>query len=89
MRANDNFKIKAGDILYRVDPQKLIITRANVVEVSGGFGSVTRENRTSFHEKFKSLIKIALDRFPSEYNGILYFRTEDEAEKFVKTQIGL
>ncbi len=87
MRANEN--IKAGDILFRVDPQRLVITRANVVEVKDGYGSVSRENRTSFHERFKALIKIALDKFPSEYNGILYFKTEEDAERFVKTQIGL
>jgi len=89
MRANDNLKFKVGDTLYSVDPQRLIITRANIVEVSGSYGSIDRENRTSFHEKVKSFIKIALDKFPSEYNGILYFRTEEDAEKFVKTQIGL
>lgn len=81
-------EIKAGDTLFRVDPQRLVITRAAVVAVGEGYGSVVRESK-NLHEKVKSLVKVALDKFPSENNGFLYFRTEDDAQQFVKLQIGI
>lgn len=86
MRANEN--IKVGDTLYKVDPQRLVITRTNVVEVSDGYGSVAKEHK-SFQEKAKAAEKIAIDNFPSENNGMLYFKTEEDAQKFVKNQIGI
>ena len=73
-----NGKIQAGDTLFIVDPQKLVITRASVVEVSKGYGSISREHRSSLHEKVKALIKIALDKFPSEHNGIFYFTKDSK-----------
>lgn len=85
MRANEN--IKVGDTLFRVDPQRLVITRTNVVEVSGDYGSVTKEHR-SLQER-KAAEKISLDNFPAENNGMLYFKTEEDAQKFVKNQIGI
>jgi len=85
MKANE---IKVGDTLYSVDPQKLVITRSDVIEVSNGYCNVMREHYT-FKQRVKALVRIALDKFPTEYNGILYFRTEDDAHTFVKLQIGL
>ncbi|MDU1903818.1 MAG: hypothetical protein E6772_03460 [Dysgonomonas sp.] len=86
MRANEN--IKVGDTLFKVDPQKLVITRTNVVEVSGEYGSVSKEHKP-FQEKVKAPEKIAINNFPAENNGMLYFRTEEDAQKFIKTQIGI
>ncbi len=80
-------KVKAGDILFRVDPQKLVIACANVVEVSDGYVSVTEKSRSSVESK--ALKRIESDKFPTEYDGILYFKTKDDAEKFVKTQVGI
>lgn len=85
MRANEN--IKAGDTLFKVDPQRLVITRANVINVSGDYGNISREQNTS-QGKGKASEKIAIDHFPAENNGMLYFRTEEDAQKFIKTQIG-
>lgn len=81
-------EIKVGDVLFRVDPQKLVITKAAVVAVAEGYGSVIREGK-HIQDKVKALVNIALDRFPSENNGFLYFRTEDDAHQFVKLQIGI
>lgn len=81
-------EIKVGDVLFRVDPQKLVITKAAVVEVTEGYGSVVKDGKY-LQDKVKAMVNIALDRFPTENNGFLYFRTEDDAQQFVKLQIGI
>jgi len=81
-------EIKVGDVLFRVDPQKLVITKAAVVEVTEGYGSVVKDSKY-LQDKVKAMVNIALDRFPTENNGFLYFRTEDDAQQFVKLQIGI
>lgn len=80
--------LKVGDTIYCVDPQRLVIQKIRIVTIEDGFGSVTA-NETSAYGKVKKLIKIALSKFPVEYNRILYFRTENDAEAFVKAQIGI
>jgi len=82
-------KIKVGDTLFSVDPQRLLITRANVVEINEDKGRVTMRENCSIKEKVRDIMKIALDKFPFEHNGIIYFRTEDDAHTFVKLQIGI
>jgi hypothetical protein len=84
-----NEQIKVGDSVFGVDPQKLVIVRANVVEVNGSLGHVSHNHpHKSLNEKLKALIKIAIDKFPCEHNGIIFFKTEEDAQKYVKTQIG-
>lgn len=88
MKTTKEIKVKVGDVLFRVDPQKLVITKTAVVAVAEGYGSVVREGK-NLHDKVRTLVNIALDKFPSENNGFLYFRTEDDAHQFVKLQIGI
>lgn len=80
--------LKVGDTIYSVDPQRLVIQRISIERIEDGYGSVAT-NETSAYGKVKKIIKIALSKFPIEYNRILYFRTEDDAEAFVKAQIGI
>ena len=84
MKTNDLKKIKEGDILFSVDPQKLIIVKANVKEVINGYGKVSVKNISSTEEQ-----SIPIDNLPAECCGILYFKTQNEAEEFIKTQIGI
>ena len=84
MKTNDPKKIKEGDILFSVDPQKLIIVKANVKEVKNGYGKVSIKNISSSEEQ-----SIPIDKFPAECCGILFFKTQNEAEEFIKTQIGI
>lgn len=84
MKANDSKKIKEGDILFSVDPQRLIIVKKNVKEVKDGYGKVSITNISYVEEQ-----SIPIDKFPAECHGLLFFKTEDEAEEFIKTQIGI
>lgn len=84
MKTNDSKKIKEGDILFSVDPQKLVIVKANVKEVKNGYGKVSVKKISSAEEQ-----SIPIDNFPTECCGILFFKTQNEAEQFIKTQIGI
>lgn len=84
MKTNDTRKIKEGDILFSVDPQKLVIAKTNVGEIKDGYGKVFVRNTLSADEQ-----SIPVDHFPAECHGLLFFQTQDDAEEFVKTQIGI
>lgn len=83
--------LKAGDILYRVDPRKLSI---KVFIISGpdeiyNFTTTTHENFSIECEKKWFQIPLNNDPFPFEFKGQLYFLCEDDAKNYIKTQIGL
>lgn len=80
--------LKVGDTIYSVDHQRLVIQRISIERIEDGYGSVAA-SETSAYGKVKKIIKIALSKFPVEYNRIIYFKTEDDAEAFVKAQIGI
>lgn len=84
MKTNDTRKIKEGDILFSVDPQKLVIAKTNVREVKNGYGKVSVRNISYTDEQ-----SIPIDSFPAECHGLLFFQTQDDAEEFIKTQIGI
>lgn len=84
MKTNITKKMKEGDILFSVDPQKLVISKTNVKEIRNGYGKICLKNIPYTEEQ-----SIPLDNFPTECNGILFFRTQDDAEEFIKTQIGI
>lgn len=81
--------LKVGDILYRVDPRKLSI---KVFKISGSdevynFTTTTYENFSL--ECDKKRFQLPLNRFPFEFKGLWYFLTEDDANNFIKAQIGM
>lgn len=80
--------LKVGDAIYCVDPQRLIIQKISIERIEDGYGSVAT-SETSAYGKVKKIIKIALSKFPVEYNRVIYFKTENDAEAFVKAQIGI
>lgn len=84
MKANKPKKIKEGDVLFGVDPQKLIIVKTSVSEVSNGYGKIFVKNISYTEEQ-----SIPVDNFPAECCGLFYFDTQNDAEEFVKTQIGI
>lgn len=84
MKTNDTKKIKEGDILFSVDPQKLVIVKTNVREVKNGYGKVSIKNISYVEEQ-----SIPVDHFPAECYGLVFFKTQDDAEEFIKTQIGI
>lgn len=84
MKTNNLKKMKEGDILFSVDPQKLVITKTNVTEIKNGYGKVSLKNIPYIEEQ-----SIPIDSFPTECNGLLFFQTQDDAEEFIRTQIGV
>lgn len=84
MKTNNPKKMKDGDILFSVDPQKLVITKTNVKEIKNGYGKICLKNVPYTEER-----SIPIDSFPAECNGLLFFQTQDDAEDFIRTQIGI
>ncbi|WP_029903969.1 hypothetical protein [Prevotella sp. 10(H)] len=81
--------LKAGDILYRVDPRKLSVKVFRI-----GYSDERKQAETT-HENFfldkneRKQLQMPIEKFPFEFKGLLYFLTEDEANNFIKTQIGM
>lgn len=82
--------LKAGRILYKVDPQKLSVKILRV------FSSEEKKSTPTTYENFnierierKRFIQMAIEKFPFEFKGSLYFLSEDEANIYIKTQIGM
>lgn len=92
MRIKDALKLKAGDILYRVDPRKLSIKvfRISSPDEIYNFTTTTHENFSIECEKKRFHLPIGIGKisFPFEFKGLLYFLCEDDANDYIKTQIG-
>lgn len=80
--------LKIGDNLFSVDPLKLKITKFRIIEVDPKIGNVVISSEMIGNLKNKQ-IQVTIGEFPVECNRLLYFKTEDDAAKFVKTQIGM
>lgn len=82
--------LKAGDVLYKVDPQSLSIKIFKIGEPDEiyNFTTTTYENFSMDCEKKRFQLPKRLS-FPLEYRGRWYFLTEEEANSFVKSQVGL
>ncbi|MBK5719939.1 hypothetical protein JGH11_03550 [Dysgonomonas sp. Marseille-P4677] len=82
--------LKVGDILYRVDPRKLSIKVFKIISPDEKRDVVTTyENFNLEKDERKRFIQLAIEKFPFEFKGLLYFLTEDEANRYIKTQIGM
>jgi hypothetical protein len=80
--------LKVGDILYLVDPRKLSI---KIFRISSHDEVV---NHTTNFEDFSLICErkhsaLSFDEFPFESKGLWYFLSEDEANNFIKAQIGM
>lgn len=83
--------LKVGDILYRVDPRKLSV---KVFRINGP--NEVYNHTTTTYENFsleceKKWFQLPLEKipFPFEFKGLLYFLCEDDANNYIKTQIGM
>ena len=87
MRLRDVLKV--GDILYRVDPKKLSI-KVFKIDSPDEVVNFTTPNYEDFSVTCeKKRFSLPFDNFPFEFKGLIYFQSEDEANNFIKTQIGL
>lgn len=81
--------LKVGDILYRVDPRKLSV---KIFKISGSneVYNYTATNYEDFSLQCnKKRFQLPFDKFPFEFRGLWYFLTEDDANDFIKAQIGM
>ena len=79
------------DVLYKVDPQKLSIKLCYtsmavepVVEYATNFECFSFERVA-----IKPDVPAKLGKLPAKVGGMFYFATEEEAQDFIKKQIGL
>lgn len=80
--------LKVGDILYRVDPKKLSVKVFKIWKADEyNYTTTTYENFSL--ECNKKRFQLPFDKFPFEFRGLWYFLSEEEANDFVKAQIGM
>ncbi|NDV97363.1 hypothetical protein D0T84_21040 [Dysgonomonas sp. 521] len=80
--------LRVGDVLYRVDPRKLSIRAFKIVpDEVVNFIATNYEDFSLKCEKRR--FQIPSNKFPFEFKGLLYFLTEDDANEYVRTQIGM
>jgi hypothetical protein len=80
--------LRVGDVLYRVDPRKLSIRAFKIVpDELVNYIATNYEDFSLRCEKRR--FQIPSGKFPFEFKGLLYFLTEDEANEYVRTQIGM
>lgn len=79
--------LKVGDIIYKVDPQKLSVKTFKISSPDEivNFTTTTYENFWLQCEKQR--FQIPLEEFPCQYDGYWYFMSEDEAMGFIKAQL--
>jgi len=84
------YALKVGDILYRVDPKRLSVKvfRITPDEVYN-FTTTDYENFSVKCEKERFQLPLRNILFPFEFKGLLYFLREDDANNYIKTQIGM
>lgn len=82
--------LKVGDILYRVDPRRLSVKVFRIIpkEVYN-FAATDYENFCIECEKERFQLPLRNILFPFEFKGLLYFLREDDANNYIKTQIGM
>ncbi len=82
--------LKVGEILYKVDPKRLSVKILRVFSSEEKAESVTTyENFSLERVERKRFIQMVIEKFPFEFKGSLYFLSEDEANIYIKTQIGM
>lgn len=80
--------LRVGDILYRVDPQRLSVKVFWISNADEQQIPTTHENFVMEKKESRSF-PMPVEKFPFEFKGLLYFLTEDDANHYIKTQIGM
>ncbi len=81
--------LKEGDILYKVNPRSLSV-KVFVIRKSDEYYNFTTTDYENFSiDCEKKRFQLPQGIFPLEFKGHWYFQTEEEANRFVKNQVGL
>lgn len=86
----DGRSVGAG-VVYKVDPQKLSIKLCHTAKMAeDGFARCTNyENFALDAVRMKSEIPEKIGRLPAFVDGVFYCETEQEAQDFIRKQIGM
>ena len=80
---------KVGDILYRVDPRKLSVKVVKIYNVDETYNYTTTTYENFSIECEKKHFRIPFNKLPFEFKGLWYFLCEEDANSFLKAQMGL
>ncbi|NDV79836.1 hypothetical protein [Dysgonomonas sp. 511] len=86
MKKENTFKV--GDYLYRVDPRRLSIKVVKVYDAEK-YNHTTTDYENFAIECEKIHFQLPFDKLPFEFKGLWYFLDEDEANSFLKAQMGM
>jgi len=81
--------LKAGDILYRVDPKSLSVRIFEIGKPNELYNYATTTYENFSLDCVKRRFQLPNGIFPLEFKGFWYFLTEEDANHFVKTQVGM
>lgn len=81
--------LKTCNTLYSVDPERLSIKECSSFQLKNQHCYTRTYENFSLNEDHKSSDLPSMDQLPIKINGVMYFKTEEEAKFFIKTIIGL
>lgn len=81
--------LRVGDILYRVDPKRLSVKVFRISNADEKQQTPTTHENFVMEKRESRSFPMPVDKFPFEFKGLLYFLTEDDANHYIKTQIGM
>lgn len=87
-----NQKLSDLDVLYRVDPRRLSITSCSASISDEGVASECTTTFECFYLEdvvAKPEVPAQLEELPAFIDGVFYFGTEEEAQDFIRLQIGI
>ena len=80
----------SADVLFMVDPKKLSIKVCQISQSRDRSEyTTTFENFSYERVKIKPEIPDQIGQLPACINGQFYFKTEEEAQEFIRRQIGM
>lgn len=91
MKMQNRQKSSGRDVLYKVDPQKLTIKLCYFTTAAEPVAEYTTNFECFSYERvtIKPEVPIQIKKLPASIEGMFYFATEEEAQDFIKKQIGL
>ena len=87
MKTKNHFSV--GDIVYKVDPVNLIISKFSIINVDSNAGQIVILKQEKTISSIQKQILISIFEFAKENKRRLFFQTEDDANNFVRIQVSM